>query len=85
MPAPAPMMQPAGVAPAYGAPAPARRSPWVGILIGCGFALLLILVLGITCTVFVFNNKDFQRSFCSGYTGNNPNLTCPFNVAPASP
>lgn len=63
--------------------APPRGSAVPAVLLGCGFALVIVLVLAIGLTVFLVNNADFQRSFCNGYTSQNPNLTCPFN--PPSP
>ena len=67
-----------------GVQAPARRSSALpAVLIGCGFALVVALVLAIGFGVLVFNSRDFQRGFCNGYTNGNPNLTCPFH--PASP
>jgi len=69
-----------------GAQAQGRRgiSAVPSILIGCGFALVIVLVLGIGLTVLVFNNSDVQRSFCNGWeTGNNSeNLSCPFHPSP---
>ena len=67
-----------------GVQAPPRRSSALpAILIGCGFAIVVVLVLVIGFAVLVFNNADVQRSFCNGYVSGNPNLTCPFN--PPSP
>ena len=65
------------------APARTGRSPWPAILIGCGFALVVVLVLGIGAVVFMFNNTDFQRGFCNSYANSNPNQACPFH--PSSP
>lgn len=59
------------------------RSPWPAILIGCGFSLVVILVLCIGVVVFAFNNADFQRGFCNGWVNSNANQTCPFH--PSSP
>ena len=55
------------------------------VLIGCGFALVIVLVLGIGLTVFAFNSPDFQRSFCNGWQSGSTdsNLACPFH--PPSP
>ncbi len=63
--------------------APARGSAVPAVLIGCGFAVVIVLVLVIGLTVFLVNNADFQRGFCNGYTSGDPNLTCP--VHPPSP
>jgi hypothetical protein len=79
-------IQPGMVPPgAYYPQAQPSRSPWKGILIGCGLALVLLIVLGVTCTVLMASNPDFQRGFCNSYTANDSNLTCPFNPPPASP
>ena len=63
---------------------PARHgiSAVPAVLIGCGFALVIVLILGIGLTVFVVSNSDFQRGFCNGYTRSDQNLTCPFNPSP---
>lgn len=53
------------------------------VLIGCAFALIIVLILGIGGIVFVVTNADFQRGFCNGYTSSDQNLTCPFH--PPSP
>jgi hypothetical protein len=53
------------------------------VLIGCGVALLVVIVLGIVGTFALISNPDFQRSFCNSYTNSDPNLTCPFH--PSSP
>jgi hypothetical protein len=67
-----------------GAQAPVRtRSAVPAVLIGCGFALVVVLVLVIGLGVFMMNNADFQRGFCNGYTNGNPNASCPFH--PSSP
>ena len=64
---------------------PAKRgiSAVPAVLIGCGFALVILLILGIGLTVFLVNNADFQRGFCNGFTSSDQNLTCPFH--PSSP
>jgi hypothetical protein len=67
-----------------GAQAPARKSSALpAVLIGCGFAFVVVLVLFIGFVVLVFNNADFQRNFCNGWTNSNANIACPFH--PASP
>jgi hypothetical protein len=66
------------------APAPAKgRSPWAGILIGCGIALLVVIVLGIIGVFALLSNSEFQRGFCNGFTSSDSNQTCPFS--PSSP
>jgi len=67
-----------------GAQAPPRRgiSAVPAVLIGCGFALVIVLLLGIGLTVFMFNSADFQRGFCNGYTSGDAKLTCPFHPSP---
>jgi hypothetical protein len=77
-PAPAPI--PGG---AYIPPPKVGRSPWPAILIGCGIALVVVIVLGIVGVFAVVSNPDFQRSFCNGWTSSDPNQTCPFS--PSSP
>jgi len=53
------------------------------ILIGCGFALVIVLLLGIGLVVFAVNSPDFQRGFCNGWeSSNNQNLACPFHPTP---
>lgn len=51
---------------------------------GCGFALVIVLILGIGTAVLFANNADIQRSFCNGWSsGNNSeNLACPFHPSP---
>ena len=71
---------PAGM---YAPPAPRGRSPMSCILIGCGIALLVAIVLGIVGFFAVISNSEFQRSFCNGFTSSDPNQTCPFS--PSSP
>jgi hypothetical protein len=53
------------------------------VLLGCGFAVVIVLVLAIGLAVFIVNNQDFQRGFCNGFTSGDPNATCPFH--PSSP
>jgi len=66
-----------------GAQAPAgRRSALPAILIGCGFALVVVVVLLIAGVVFAVNNTDVQRGFCNGYVNGDPNVTCPFHPTP---
>jgi hypothetical protein len=63
-------------------PAP-RKSPWPAILVGCGIAFLVVLVLGIVGVFALISNPDFQRSFCNNFANSNPGQTCPFS--PSSP
>jgi hypothetical protein len=67
----------------YGAQAPRKRAVWPMVLIGCAFVALVVLVIGIAFTVFVFSNADFQHAFCNGWANSSSNLACPF--AKASP
>ncbi|MEA2656976.1 MAG: hypothetical protein QOI23_2341 [Chloroflexota bacterium] len=70
--------------PAGAYPMPAqRKSPWPAILVGCGIALLVVIVLGIVGVFALISNPDFQRSFCNNFANSNPNQTCPFT--PSSP
>jgi hypothetical protein len=63
--------------------APARRSSAMPVvLIGCGFALVILLVIAIGAAVMV-GSSDFQRGFCNGWANSNPDQACPFH--PASP
>ena len=59
------------------------RSALPAVLIGCGFALVVVLVLTIGAFVLAFNSADFQRSFCNGWANTNPGQACPFH--PSSP
>jgi hypothetical protein len=67
----------------YAPPPAARKSAWPACLIGCGIALLVVIVLGIVGVFALISNPDFQRSFCNSYTNSDPNQTCPFS--PSSP
>jgi hypothetical protein len=61
-------------------PPPAQgKSPWPAILIGCGIAFVVVIVLGIVGLFAAISNPDIQRAFCNGYTSSDPNLTCPFS------
>jgi hypothetical protein len=78
--------RPLGVQPsAYGATAPRQRSVWPVVLIGCGFAVVVVIVIGIALTVFAVSNADFQRAFCNGWTNSNANMACPFSPPSATP
>jgi hypothetical protein len=67
----------------YAPPVAKGKSPWPAILIGCGVALVVVLVLGIVGVFALISSSDFQRSFCNSYTSSDPNLVCPFH--PSSP
>ena len=58
--------------------APGKRSVWPMVLIGCGLAAVVVLVIGIALTVLVVSNADFQRAFCNGWVNSSSNLSCPF-------
>ncbi|HZK73045.1 MAG TPA: hypothetical protein VFD88_03490 [Clostridia bacterium] len=74
---------PAWQGPAAVAPAAKGKSPWPAILIGCGIALVVVIVLGVVGVFAVISNPAFQRAVCNGYTSSDPNLVCPFS--PSSP
>jgi hypothetical protein len=67
------------------APASTGISALPAVLMGCGFALVILLVLGIGFAVLMANSPDMQRSFCNGWNSGNSssNLACPFH--PSSP
>jgi hypothetical protein len=74
--------RPTGSVPAGGGilPPPVHgKSAWPAILVGCGITLVVVLVLAIVGVFAVVSNPEIQRSFCNGYTSNDPNLTCPFS------
>jgi hypothetical protein len=71
---------PAGAYPAMPVP---RKSSWPAILVGCGIALFVVVVLGIVGVFALISSPDFQRSFCNSYTSSDSNQTCPFS--PSSP
>ncbi len=48
-----------------------------------GFVVVVGLIVAIVVGIFTFNNLDFQRGYCNGYTKSNANNICPFH--PASP
>ncbi len=48
------------------------------VLIGCGFALVVLIVLVIGGFILV-QSPDFQRGFCNSYVNANSNNVCPFN------
>jgi len=54
------------------------------VLIGCGFVLVVVLVLVIGLTVLAFNSADFQHAFCNGWANSaSGNTACPLH--PSSP
>ena len=57
------------------------------LLLGIGFAVVLVLVVGIVGLVLMFSNPEIQRSFCNGWdrgqANSTQNLSCPFH--PSSP
>jgi len=74
--------------PISGVPVPVRRgvSAVPAVLIGCAFALVIVIVLVVGAFVFAFNNQDFQRGFCDSWnnsTSGAEGTPCPFN--PSSP
>jgi len=65
------------------APARRRNIALPAVLIGCGFGLVVILVLVIGGIVLV-NNSTFQQSICNSLQ-NNPQeagTPCPFHPSP---
>ncbi|HEY8864386.1 MAG TPA: hypothetical protein VIO37_09465 [Candidatus Dormibacteraeota bacterium] len=66
----------------FGVQAPRTSSALPVVLIGCGFVLVVGLVLTIVTGIFVFNSADFQRAYCNGYTRSNANNVCPFHPSP---
>ncbi len=69
-----------------GVQAPARTgiSAVPPVLMGCGFALAIVLVLVIGVAVLMANSADMQRSFCNGWNSgsSSSNLACPFHPSP---
>jgi hypothetical protein len=64
---------------------PARRgvSALPAVLIGCGFALIVVIVLTIGGVV-IFNSSMFRQSFCNSWQ-NNPQdaqTPCPLSTSP---
>jgi hypothetical protein len=56
-------------------------------VIGVGFTVVVVVILGIVGIVLMFSNADIQRSFCNGWSrgesNSAENLSCPFH--PPSP
>ena len=64
-------------------PAPQRSFALPAVLIGCGFALLIVIVL-IIGGIFMVQSSSFQRGFCDSWN-NNPSQAgtpCPFQPSP---
>ena len=64
--------------------APQRRgiSALPAVLIGCGFALVVVIILVIGGVV-LFNSQDFRQSFCNGWNNNPQQQTpCPLQSSP---
>ena len=57
------------------------------IILGVGFTVVVVLVVGVAGLVLMFSNSDIQRSFCNGWSrgqsNSTENLSCPFH--PPSP
>ena len=54
------------------------------VLIGCGFLLVVVLVVVIGLTVLAFNSSEFQQAFCNGWANSaSGNTACPFH--PSTP
>ena len=67
-----------------GAQSSTRKSAVPAVLIGCGFVLVVVLVLVIGLAVLAFNSTEFQQAFCNGWANSaSSNTACPFN--PSSP
>ena len=66
-----------------GAP-PARRgvSALPAVLIGCGFALVVVIVLVIGGIVLV-NSSTFRQSFCNSWNNNSQDAQTPCPLAPS--
>jgi hypothetical protein len=64
-------------------PAASGKSAWPAILIGCGIALLVVIVLGIVGVFAFITNPDVQRAICNSYANADTNQACPFS--PSSP
>jgi len=69
-----------------GAQAPARRRSIAlpAVLIGCGFGLVVLLVLVIGGIILV-NNSTFQQSFCNSWQNNPQEASTPCPFHPSSP
>ena len=64
-----------------GAQVAARKSSALpAVLIGCGFAVVVVIVLVIGLFVLVFNSADVQRGICNGLANSNPPQSCPFHL-----
>jgi len=69
-----------------GAQAPGRRRSIAlpAVLIGCGFALVVVLVLVIGGIILV-NNSSFQQGFCNSWENNRREAATPCPFDPSSP
>ena len=65
--------------------APRRRGIALpAVLIGCGFGLVVILVLVIGGIILV-NNSSFQQTFCNSWQNNPQDASTPCPFHPSSP
>ncbi len=62
------------------APAQGRSMALPAVLIGCGFALLVLIVLGIG-GVLIFNTSDFRQGFCESWNNNPRQAATPCPLA----
>jgi hypothetical protein len=64
--------------------APPRRgiSAMPAVLIGCGFALLVVIVLAIG-GVLLFNSNTFRTDFCQSWNNNPQDAQTPCPLAPS--
>ena len=65
-------------------PPPARGgvSALPAVLIGCGFALVVVIVLVIGGVILV-NSSTFRESFCNSWNNNSQNSQTPCPLAPS--
>jgi len=54
------------------------------VLIGCGFALVIAIVLVIG-GVILYNSSDFRGTFCNSWANNPRDAATPCPLAPSSP
>lgn len=68
--------------PATAQPAGAGRSSALpAILIGCGFALIVVIVLAVG-GVLLFNTSTFRQDFCQSWNNNPRDAATPCPLAP---
>jgi hypothetical protein len=67
----------------YAQPPAPRKSALPACLIGCGIALVVVILIGVVGFLAIINNAGFQRSFCNSFTSSDPNQICPFS--PSAP